>query len=69
MILMYKGSRFLSKSQIRGAKDYQISHETQVELFPDYTAELQSTPKISPKMRWKEANLSVNLVWVNNELG
>lgn len=51
MILTYKGSHFLSKSQIRGAKDYQISHETQVEFFPDYTAELQSTPKISPKMR------------------
>lgn len=38
MILTYKGSHFLSNSQVRGAKVYWVSHENQVkqQVFPDF---------------------------------
>lgn len=53
MILTCKGSHFLGNSQVRGARVYWVSHETQVkqQFFPDFSAELQSTPKIFPKVR------------------
>lgn len=52
-ILTCKGSHFLSNSQVRGAEVYWVSHETQVkqQIFPDFSAELQRTPKIFPKVR------------------
>lgn len=50
MILTYKESHFLSNNQVRGVKVYWVSRETQVkqQIFPDFSAELESTPKIFP---------------------
>lgn len=53
MILTCKGSHFLGNCRVRGARVYWVSHETQVKqhFFPDFSAELQGTPKIFPKKR------------------